>query len=70
MPGLVAAQPSLSRIKSMDRFKTFWRLYMKSSDWWAKEKEWRDSEGKRERSSLKLRAGEPGPEGSACEAEG
>lgn len=31
---------------------------MRSSDWWAKEKECKDSDGKRERSSAKL--GEPG----------
>lgn len=32
---------------------------MKSSDWWAKEKECSDSDGKRDRSSVKL--GEAGP---------
>lgn len=32
---------------------------MNSSDWWAKEKEWSDSEGNRDRSSEKL--GDAGP---------
>lgn len=38
---------------------------MKSSDWWAKEKECKDSEGNRERSSEKL--GEAGPLDSTLE---
>lgn len=38
----------------MDRLRTFCRLCIYSSDWWAKEKECNDSEGKRERSSEKL----------------
>lgn len=40
---------------------------MKSSDWWAKEKECRDSEGKRVRSSVKFSVGEEGPECMARE---
>lgn len=47
-------------MNSRERLRTFWRLCRKSSDWWAKEKECRDSVGKRERSSEKL--GEAGPE--------
>lgn len=35
---------------------------MKSSDWWANEKECSDSEGYRVRSSVKFRVGEEGPE--------
>lgn len=35
---------------------------MKSSDWWAKENECRDSEGNRLRSSVKFSVGEEGPE--------
>jgi hypothetical protein len=36
---------------------------MNSSDWWANEKECRDSEGNRLRSSVKFKGGEPGPGG-------
>lgn len=35
---------------------------MNSSDWWAKEKECKDSEGNRLRSSLKFREGDDGPD--------
>ena len=38
-----------------------------SSDWCAKEKECRDSEGKRVRSSLKTKTGEGGPESNVTE---
>ena len=41
-------------MNSMERLSTFCRLWMSSSDWWAKEKEWRDSDGNRVRSSAKL----------------
>lgn len=41
-------------MNSMDRFKIFCLLCIKSSDWWAKEKECKDSEGKRVRSSVKV----------------
>ena len=51
--------PIRSFMNSRERLSTFWRFCIKSSDWWAKEKEWRDSEGKRDRSSEKL--GDPGP---------
>lgn len=54
--------PIRSFINSIERFKTVCRLCMRSSDWWAKEKEWSDSTGKRERSSVKV--GEPGHEAS------
>lgn len=37
---------------------------MNSSDWWAKEKEWRDSLGNRSKSSMK--AGDDGPEARGC----
>lgn len=63
IPGLVAAQPSLSRINSMERFSTFWRLWMNSSDCVANENECSDSEGKRERSSPKANVGEAGAVG-------
>ena len=63
MPGFVAAQPSLSRINSMERFSTFWRLWINSSDWVAKENECSDSEGKRDRSSPKAKVGEAGAVG-------
>ncbi len=48
-----------SFMNSMERLRTFWRLWRKSSAWWAKEKECSDSVGKRERSSEKL--GDAGP---------
>lgn len=64
MRGEEAAQPSLSRMNSMLRFRTFWRECRESLLWWAKEKECRDSVGKRARSSLKGRVGEEGPEWS------
>jgi len=63
IPGLLAAQPNLSRIKSIDLFNTFCLLCIYSSDWCAKEKECRDSEGNRLRSSLKFSVGEDGPDG-------
>lgn len=47
-------------MNSIDRFKTFWRLCIKSSDWWANENECSDSDGKRERSSVNV--GEAGYE--------
>lgn len=56
---LAAAQPMRSRMNSIERLRTLWRLCMSSSDWLAKEKECSDSEGKRERSSVKV--GEAGP---------
>lgn len=40
---------------------------MNSSDWCAKEKECRDSDGKRLRSSVKFNVGDEGPEGIAME---
>jgi hypothetical protein len=46
-----------SLINSMDRFSTFWRLCIRSSDWCANEKECSDSDGKRERSSVKVEVG-------------
>jgi hypothetical protein len=52
-------QPIRSFMNSRDRLRTFWRLCIRSSDWWANEKEWSDSEGKRDRSSEKL--GDAGP---------
>jgi hypothetical protein len=52
-------QAMRSRMNSIERFRTFWRLCIRSSDWWANEKEWSDSDGKRERSSVKV--GELGP---------
>lgn len=52
----------------MERLRTFWRLWMNSSDWVAKEKECSDSEGKRDRSEPKANVGDPGPE--AAESEG
>jgi len=55
----VADQPMRSFMNSMDRFRTFWRLCKRSSDWCAKEKECKLSEGKRDRSSVKV--GELGP---------
>lgn len=48
-------------MKSMLRFSTFCRLCRDSLLWWAKEKEWRDSEGKRVRSSPEGREGDAGP---------
>lgn len=42
---------------------------MKSSDWWANEKECRDSDGNRERSSVKFSVGEDGPEVMARDAD-
>ncbi len=41
---------------------------MNSSDWWAKEKEWRDSDGNRLRSSVKFNVGDEGPEAIAIDA--
>ena len=58
-------QPMRSLMNSRDRFRTFCRLCMWSSDWWANEKECSDSDGKRERSSVK--AGELGPADSGIE---
>lgn len=58
--GELEAQPSLSFIKSMLRFRTFCRLWMLSPDWWAKENEWSDSDGKRLRSSPKGIVGDVG----------
>jgi hypothetical protein len=52
--------PRRSFINSIDLLRTVWRLCIKSSDWWAKENECRDSDGKRERSSEKLGDGAPG----------
>jgi hypothetical protein len=51
----------------MDRFSTFWRLCMNSSDCVAKENECRDSEGKRVRSSPKAKVGDPGAVGADSE---
>lgn len=45
----------------MLRFSTFCLLCNESLDWWAKENECRDSEGKRVRSSENGSAGEDGP---------
>jgi hypothetical protein len=67
MPGFVAAHPSLSRMKSIDRFSTFWRLCMNSSDCVAKEKECSDSLGKRDRSSPNAKVGDPGAVGAESE---
>lgn len=53
-----------SLINSMDRFSTFWRLCIRSSDWCANEKECSDSDGKRERSSVKVE--EVGPADSGA----
>ena len=63
----VAFHAFRSFINSIERFKTFCLLCRNSSDWCAKEKECKDSEGKRERSSVK--AGEDGPDeiGMICE---
>ena len=41
---------------------------MNSSDWCAKEKECKDSDGNRLKSSVKFKVGEDGPEGIAIEA--
>lgn len=60
IPVFDAAQPNLSFMNSIDLFNTFCRLCMNSSDWWAKEKECRDSDGKRVRSSPK--SGDEGPD--------
>ena len=62
MPALFAFHPNFWDMNSTDLFKMFCRLCMKSSDWWAKENECRDSEGNRLRSSVKLSVGEEGPE--------
>jgi hypothetical protein len=67
IPGFVAAHPSLSRIKSIERFSTFWRLCINSSDCVANENECRDSEGNRERSSPKANVGDPGAVGAESE---
>ena len=67
MPGFVAAQPSLFCIKSIERFRTFWRLCINSSDCVANEKECSDSLGKRVRSSPKARVGELGAVGTEVE---
>lgn len=48
----------------MDLFKTFWRLCIKSSDWWAKEKECNDSWLKRDKSSDN--SGDEGPDVKDC----
>ena len=49
-------------MNSTDLLRTFCRLCRKSSDWWANEKECRDSDGNRLRSSVKFSVGEEGPE--------
>lgn len=69
MPALEFPHPSFCDMNSTDLFKTFWRLCMNSSDWWAKENECKDSEGNRLRSSVKLSVGEDGPEAIAIDAE-
>ena len=53
------SHPIRSFMNSMERLRTFWRLWTKSSDWCAKENECKDSEGNRDKSSVKL--GEAGP---------
>lgn len=68
MRGDEAAQPNLSRMNSMLRLSTCCRFCKVSLLWCAKEKECRDSEGKRVRSSPNGIAGEPGPEGRLREA--
>lgn len=52
----------------MLRFNTFCRLWRESEDWWAKEKECRDSEGKRVRSSESARVGDARPSWKESEA--
>lgn len=65
-PGLkLFALPILSCMYCIDRFSTFWRFAMNSSDEWAKEKECRDSEGNRFKSS-DIMAGDAGPEVRLC----
>jgi hypothetical protein len=61
-----AAQAIRSLINSMDRLSKVWRLCIRSSDWWANEKEWSDSEGKRERSSVKVGEVGHGDSGTEC----
>ena len=61
MLALDAAHPSLSFINSIDRLRTFCRLCINSSDWWANENECNDSDGKRVRSSVKFNVGDAGP---------
>jgi hypothetical protein len=51
----------------MERFSTFCRLCINSSDCVAKEKECSDSEGKRVRSSPKAKVGEAGAVGAASD---
>jgi hypothetical protein len=52
-------------MKSIDRFKTFCLFCSESSGWRAKEKEWRDSDGNRLRSSMAFIDGAIGPGGIA-----
>lgn len=52
----------------MLRFSTFWRLCSDVLLWCAKEKECKDSDGKRARSSLKGSVGEDGPETKVSDA--
>lgn len=52
--------PNLSRINSILRLRIFCRLWMRSSDWFAKEKECNDSVGNLSRSSQDPKVGEVG----------
>lgn len=52
--------PIRSCMYCMERFNRLVRLCMYSSDWWAKEKLWRLSDGNRFKSSVMM-AGEEGP---------
>ena len=67
MPALVEPHPNFWDMNSTDLFRTFWRLCINSSDWCANEKECKDSDGNRLKSSVKLRFGDEGPEVTAPE---
>ena len=63
MAGFEEPHPGLSFMKSTDLLSIIWRSCIDVSDWCAKEKECKDSEGNRLRSSPKGSVGDEGPEG-------